>query len=148
MKENIEFEKIGRNIPYEVPEGFFENVSQKTLRLIKQRELHQKKVFVTRMVAAAASLAVLVTMAFFLSRSGVNSDRKELTAQRIESPKGSERPISENTPNESRKILSEKSNAEKPPIHSGEKIDDILSDLSEEDLLQLAALYKADPFNE
>jgi hypothetical protein len=148
MKDNIEFEKIGRNISYEVPEGFFENVSQKTLQLIKQRELRQKKVFVIRIVAAAASLAILVSITLFLSRSGVNSDKKELSEQRIESPQGSERPILENTPNESKKNLSEKSNAVKPAIHSGEKIDDILSDLSEEDLLQLAALYKADPFNE
>lgn len=148
MKDNIEFEKIGRNISYEVPEGFFEKVSQKTLQLIKQRELRQKKVFVIRIVAAAASLAILVSITLFLSRSGVNSDKKELSEQRIESPQGSERPILENTPNESKKNLSEKSNAVKPAIHSGEKIDDILSDLSEEDLLQLAALYKADPFNE
>jgi hypothetical protein len=149
MKEEIEFEKIGKNIPYEVPEGFFENISQRTLQEIKQRELRKKKVwFLTRIGAIAASLALLVSIAFFLSRQGIDKDKEELTDQkRVESPQKQEIPGKAPV---DKKIMVGKAVPEKsaPIIDQNEEIDDILPDLSEEDLLQMAALYKADPFNE
>lgn len=155
MKET-EFNKIGKNIPYEVPDGFFENISEKTLQQIKIRELRRKKVLsITRIVAVAASLTILISFAFFLSRQGNERDKggnqmSELT-NKIDSPQKLKKVIPPKALEDSKKLLVEKPVPVKTApvvIQEDERIDDILPDLSEEDLLQLAALYKADPFNE
>jgi hypothetical protein len=157
MKQEIEFEKIGKNIPYEVPEDFFDNITQKTLQEIKRREQYQKKFFLPgRIVAVAASFAILISIVFFLSHQNTRSYKTEFAEQnKIKStsepkPKFTEKILEEGKEVTLKKKAPVEKITEKPVqvIHKDEKIDDLLVDLSEEDLLQLAAIYKTDLFNE
>jgi len=155
-KENIseqqelkEFYPGGKENPFKVPADFFETITGKTLQLAKERERNSKK---TRLlwytISAAASIAALFSLSVFLQNlekmpvsNLVAQDtqlvvqqntqhasiiKKEIIERKVDSPKLKKPDIS-------------KTSADK------ELIVDVLSDLTEDELVQLAAMYKTDP---
>lgn len=67
MAEDLEDFKIGKKLPYRVPDDFFSTIPDKTLRLAKERaSLNRKKVVAFRaftLLAAAATILLFVLLA-------------------------------------------------------------------------------------
>jgi hypothetical protein len=149
MKEDTEFQEIGREIPYKVPEGFFEKISEKTLLLAKQRERKSRKIVIAlRTFAVAASFLVLALLSYFMIEkekpiitSTVGQKQTEVKAT-IRPPEVTDKQIAITG---TKKIAPEKT--VKKEIFP-EEFTDVLSELSDDELLQLASVYKSDPFIE
>lgn len=67
MEKNFDFDKIGKRMPYTVPEGFFDEMEQNIMRQagIKQAETPRRKrplmrVIITAVTSVAAAVALFV----------------------------------------------------------------------------------------
>jgi hypothetical protein len=145
--EDDEFQEIGKETTYKVPDGFFENISEKTLLKAKEREQNREKIRVLwRTVAVTATMAAMVLLGYFI----FEPDNKPATnlivqnKQPVEQPVIHEQEISKQPEvAEVKKTEPEKTNLKE---NSTEVLSDVLTDLSDEELLQLAAMIKTDPF--
>ena len=151
MQENNDFQGIGKKTPYKVPASFFENISEKTLLKAKQREQKRKKsMALWRTMAVAASVVAV----FFLGTIISDPDIKQETSPMVRDIQSVEQQLIQNEEIvkhsediEIKKAIPEKVNGSTiVEEKDSEKIGDILADLSDEELLQLAAMYKTDPF--
>jgi len=151
MKQSDEFPEIGKKLPYREPVDFFEGLSEKAFQQAKLREQNRRRSLVLwRTVAVAASISTLALLGYFMQEPEL-----------AKSPQI----VQEKQPVE-HLIMGEEEIAQKPEIRTEikkevpvkvpektiakenltEEIGDVLADLSDEELLQLAAMYKADPF--
>ena len=145
--EDNEFQGIGKKNPYKVPDGFFENISEKTLLKAKEREQnHGKSRALWRTLAVAASMAAMVLLGYFIfepdNKPATNlivQNKQPVEQQIIQKQKISKQPEVA----EVKKAVPEKTVSD---ASSTEVVGDILADLSDEELLQLAAMIKTDPF--
>ena len=150
MEPADEFRDFGKKLPYREPTGFFDQFSEKTLQQAKRREQNRKKeVVLWRTVAVAASLSALALLGYYLlePEKPVNNpivleqqpvEQPQIKNQELrKQPKVAE--IKKVTPEKIQETIAAKENYT-------EEIVDVLADLSDEELLQLAAMYKADPF--
>jgi len=146
MNKNTEFEKIGRKSIYKVPEGFFEQVSEKTLLMAKQREQnHRKMIIKLRTFAAAASLLAFALIGYFMLKLETKQIvQVKQTEVKQEVPKTAEIGT-QITLAETMKVKPVKTIAK---ATSPEELTDVLADLSDDELLEMAAVYKSDPFIE
>ena len=155
-KENIseqqqikEFYPGGQENPFKVPAGFFENITGKTLQRAKERERNSKKTRVLWFaISAAASIAALFSLSVLLQNSEKlpGSSLVVQDTQLVSQPKTQQVSISKKEIVERKvgaatvnKLNISKTSADK------ELIGDVLSDLTEDELVQLAAMYKTDP---
>jgi len=151
MNENDEFQEIGKNLPYKVPAGFFELVSEKLLLKAKQREKRRKnKIMIWRTFAVAASLAAVFFLGYFIPDHDIKLKSKPIVIENqsveqqiIQNQEITEQitvtEIGKTDPEKvSEKIIAEETDAE--------EIDDVLADLSDEELVQLVTMFKTDPF--
>jgi hypothetical protein len=141
MKEDIEFHEIGKNTPYKVPDGFFENISEKTLQRSKEREQkHRKKIVLWKSMAVAASLAAVISIGYLILDFGIKQDSKQIVQEKQQFEQQIINQKQESIP---KKIVPGK-------VITGENetegLGDVLHDLSDEELLEIAAVYNADPF--
>lgn len=152
MQENNEFPGIGKKTPYKVSDGFFEQISEKTLLKAKQREQNRRKnLILWRTMAVAASMAAVFFLGYIISGPDIKQESNQLVQnnQPVEQQIiGQKQEIAKKpTVAEIRKVepekVTEKIIAE---MNDTEVIGDVLADLSDEELLQLAAMYKIDPF--
>lgn len=165
MKEDTEFEKIGRNSPYKVPEGFFEKISERTLLKAKQREQKHRKIILTlRTFAVAASFFAIALLGYFMSESGKPEEKQIVQTKQIEEKSNEtmqpekkqiiQQPAKTNkqiaiaeitkvapVKTDTTEIISAKT---EPKEIITENLTDVLPELSDDDLLQLAAMYKSD----
>jgi len=148
MKQLDDFPGIGKKLPYREPIDFFEGLSEKTLRQAKLREQnHRRSLVLWRTVAVAASISAFALVGYFmfepeLTKSPQIVQEKQLPEQPlIEIAKQPEivAEIKKEVPEKVPEIIAAKEN-------NAEDMGDILADLSDEELMQLAAMYKADPF--
>lgn len=151
MQENNEFPGNGKKTPYKVLDGFFETISEKTLLKAKQREQSRsKRLVIWRTMAVAASLAAIVFIGYNISNPELKPqstlivlDDQPVEQQVIKNQEAAKEPkvteikkvVTEKVPEN---IIADETNAE--------EISDVLADLSDEELLQLAAMFKTDPF--
>lgn len=150
MEPIDEFRDFGKKLPYREPTGFFEQLSEKTLQQAKLGEQNRRKSFVLwRTVAVAASLSALALLGYFMfepekpelqqivQEKHLVEQPKIKNQEIIKQPEVAEikKAVPEKVPE---KIVEKESNTE--------EISDVLADLSDEELLQLAAMYKTDPF--
>jgi len=150
MEPTDEFRDFGKKLPYQEPEGFFEQLSEKALQQAKLREQNRRKSLVLwRTVAVAASLSALAILGYFMFEP-----EKPVTNQIVQEQQPVEPPqlknqaiIKQPEVAEIKKVAPEKvlEKIEEKEINT-EDIGDVLADLSDEELVQLAAMYKADPF--
>jgi hypothetical protein len=148
-KEPDEFFGIGKKLPYHEPDDFFDGFSEKMLKLSKQRNRDRNKRFLLlRSFAVAASLAAVIFLGFLIQNSDNSEEIVAVPENKVETVIISEQnkknqvlPIDESVKNDV---------AENPAseIVSTENLNDVLADLSDDELMQLAAMYKADPFSE
>lgn len=152
MQEDIKFKEIGKKTPYKVPDGFFEQVSEKTLLKAKKREQNRRKNLVLwRTMAVVASLAAIFILGYFIPRLDLKPDSNRIAQDN----QPSEQPMIQQKQQitiissvaEKKKVVPEKV-TEKPIIveNDTEDVSDVLAELSDEELLQLSVMYKTDPF--
>ena len=65
MEQNYDFSKIGKQMPYTVPDGFFDKLEENVMNEVKAQTAKTKKATVIRM-AIRASIAVAACIALFL----------------------------------------------------------------------------------
>lgn len=147
MKEDNEFPEIEKKTTYKAPDGFFDQVSEKTLWKAKQREQNRRKsLMLWRTVAVAASLSALVLLGYFMVEPGrpvanrivqeIQPKTKQINGQKNEISK-------QHIIQEIKKVIPEKTVVKE---NNMEEISDVLADLSDDELLQMVAMIKTDPF--
>ena len=72
MKRDFDFEEVGKKVPYQIPEGFFEEMQRNVLEQTKKRK--SRKSIVLRLVPViSAAAAVLVAVLFIpFHQDGLN----------------------------------------------------------------------------
>jgi hypothetical protein len=65
MEQNFDFNKIGKQMPYTVPDNFFDELEEKVMREVKAQPVKKDKTKTIRM-AIRAALAVAACLALFL----------------------------------------------------------------------------------
>ena len=65
MEQNFDFNKIGKQMPYTVPDNFFDELEEKVMREEKAQPVKKDKAKTIRM-AIRAALAVAACLALFL----------------------------------------------------------------------------------
>jgi len=147
MKEEMEFQEIGKNTPFKVPDGFFEKISEKTLQKAKLREQNSRKILIAlRTFAVAASLSAIALLAYFITGTEKTEIKQLVQNEQTEM---------KDTIHQTEAITKKITIAEikkKAPVKTTfketkpEEITDVLSEMSDDELLQLAAMYKSDLF--
>jgi len=154
MTYNSDFQEAGKKMPYSVPPGFFEGITEKTLEKVRQREkVRRKHVLIWRSMAIAASLTVLIVTGYLL----INVLPKEHIEQasqntgagpqnEVQNGKLAEvmdtLPVKEDSDNKETEINTVTG------IQDDEGINDVLSSLTNEELMELAAMLASDMFME
>lgn len=151
MNENNEFQEIGKNTSYKVPAGFFEQISGKALLKAKQRELlRRRKLVLWKTVAVAASLVAVFLLGYFIPDNHIKLESK----QTVITNQSAELPIIQNQEITKQIVVTEIGKTDPEKVSEkiiavetdAEEIGDVLADLSDDELLQLAAMFKTDPF--
>jgi hypothetical protein len=146
MDENIDFEEIGKRNIYEVPEGFFEKISETTLQKAKEREKkHRRTVVLRRIVIITVSMAAMILIGIFLPVFNRKADTK-MVAYEV-------KPVMKTAPQT--KILPAPVTEKKEirdvedqvaVVENTEKVSDVLADLTDEELSQLSGQLETDQF--
>ena len=150
MEPTDEFRDFRKKLPYQEPTGFFDQFSEKTLQQAKRRDQSRRKSLVLwRTIAVAASLSALALLGFYLfePEKPVNN-QIVLEQQPVEQPQIiNQEKVKQPEVAEIQKVAPEKvSETIVTKETNAEEIGDVLADLSDEELLQLDAMFKADPF--
>lgn len=151
MKQSDDFPGIGKKLPYREPVDFFEGLSEKTLQQAKLREQNRRRSLVLwRTMAVAASISALALLGYFMFEPKLTKSPQIVQEkQPLEQPIIKDLEIAQQPEimAEVKKVVPEKVPEQTVAKENNtEEIGDILADLSDEELLQLAAMYKADPF--
>lgn len=152
MEPIDEFKGIGKRLPYKAPDDFFEHAALKTLQEAKRRERESRKtIYLLRSVAVAASLAAIGFAGYFM----LNRDALPETQIVVQDGKHEVRPaIEKEVVQPSADTLPAKESITPEKVEQqavakeepNENMDELLADLTDEELLQMAALIKSDPF--
>lgn len=150
MKQQDEFPGIGKKLPYREPVDFFEGLSEKTLQQAKLREqLRRKSLVLWRTVVVAASVSGLALLGYFMPEpekpeiQQIVQEKLPVEQPQIINQEKAKHPEVAEIPKTATEKVPETIDAKETAV---EEIADVLADLSDEELLQLAAMYKADPF--
>lgn len=148
MEPTDEFRNFGKKLPYQEPAGFFDQLSEKTLQQAKRREQSRRKTVVLwRTMAVAALLSGLALLGYFMFEpdrpvtNQIVQEKHPVEQQIIQKQEIAKQP----------EIVAEVKKATVPEKvigmeNNAEEIGDVLADLSDDELLQLASMYKADLF--
>ena len=150
MEPTDEFRDFGKKLPYQEPTGFFDQFSEKTLQQAKRREQSRRKSLVLwRTIAVAASLSALALLGYFKfePEKSLNNqivlEQQPVEQSSVKNQEIIKQPevlkIGESVPEKApEKFVAEENNSE--------EVGDVLADLTDEELMQLAAIYQADLF--
>jgi hypothetical protein len=153
MQDHDEFQLIGKKIPFEVPSGFFESFSENTLKRVITREHIHKRNNIRRLIlSVAASIALLFYVGLHFNQNSEAIKDNDLIVDRSQPINQSPTQIIGETPKQ-RKIrglnivVPEKINEKELKTQEiNEVLKDVLSDLTDDDLQQIAIRYKTDAF--
>jgi len=141
----------GKRIPYETPDKFFDKFPEKVLFAAKQRERKARlQIYLWRPVAVAASLVLFALIGYFITRTNklieshpvvqkTHMEELKPIAKGEVSQQSELAQVKEAIPDKEAELVVEKTD-------STEKIDEILAGLTDDELYQLAARIKTDPF--
>jgi hypothetical protein len=149
MTEDREFQLYGKEIPYKVPNDFFKTIPEKTLLLARERDKNRRKNrIIWSTVAVAASLAAVFALDFLVQEDQMKPESVQTTLETQTTP-GSYLPFEQKIIHQS----SGKETKEMIPVGApasrmseNELLSDVLADLTDEELQQMTAMIKTDPF--
>ncbi|MEJ8801866.1 hypothetical protein [Pontibacter sp. H249] len=166
MKEDFDFNRVGKRMPYKVPPDFFEQVTQSTLAEAERRGNKHKQpvLFVWRAMAVAASLAILLTVGYFVYTANKAYEPAIATTETgqqqnapviVEQPTNEVKEETETAPAKpEEQTLAAITKPEDPSIKPRtnqltnskmpETLDDVLATISDEELMLLAAVAETD----
>ena len=75
MKNISDFDQLGKNTPFKIPDDFFEKITLKTLDEAKRRPLKSLSHKIKITLSIAASFLILIVGGFFISRN-INDSKK------------------------------------------------------------------------
>lgn len=145
MDDASGFPQFGKRLPYDVPSAFFDEFSAKTLVIAKQKAHSRHAVKLWRL-GVAASILIVAFLSFLVAENNkkvIVAEVKQDTISDIQEQKQIEQPIAR-TELKKKEIL--QSESKKSELK--ESVNDILADLTDEELGQLDAMMKTDPFME
>lgn len=164
MKTESEFQEIGKKMPYSVPDGFFDRITEKTLEEARSRaKISSKTLVLWRTMAVAASIATLFTVGYLLFTP---SPEKQTEQAFLEEPVIIQPEVHEPEPEVTSDLQPEKKNNSQKTVDAETKnlsdqseeineagiyeaeINAVLSSLTNDELLQLATMYNTDIFLE
>jgi hypothetical protein len=165
MKEDFDFKNIGKRMPYEVPDDFFEEVSDRALVEYERRKVRKaKQVHLKTWISAVAVVVVLaggVWFAFYQNR-GLDSplayeqaakDSSVATTFTVKDRRTGKVPqkqvvfsSKQNKVSQSGKVTQKQTSSSKN--EKAETLDDALKSLSKEELEQLNTFSENDFINE
>lgn len=149
MKDG-QFAEIGKKIPYRVPDGFFDTITAQTLARIKtSKKQRRKKVILWATLSLAASFALLIMLQIPVSSENDVTETIGNMANLSGNTDGdgvSLPAMTTDTPAEKNNQLKDIATGEMKEDVPGESkpLAELLSSLSDEELLQLAARFKND----
>ena len=148
MKEDNEFQEIGKKTPYQVPDGFFETLSEKTLQMARLRvQSHKKSMVLWRTVAVAASLTGIALAGYFALDMDTTGTKIMTVQEKRPDSIQAIRPIQEFAkPHMVAEMHRAKAAKNIEKGNNTEGVNEVIADLSDEELIQLAAMYKTDLF--
>lgn len=141
-------------MPYSVPDGFFDRITEKTLVEARLREKARRKhIIIWRSMAIAASLTALIAIGYLL----INLLQPGKTGQAVQNmTSGLQeevineefREVKDSMPvkNDYADKITESKSTNRSMDDEG--INDVLTSLTDEELLELAAIFKSDMFIE
>jgi hypothetical protein len=152
MEKEFDFAAYAKSNPYQVPDGFFDNLPEQTLLLAKKRATaHKRFTLVTvASISAAASVALLVAWPYLTNPQPNTNGSMALngnepsTIQVVDTAKTEKTTIKPDTVKVAPKAVTSKkvSETEKAPTKATapkkESLDDLLAELSLDELKQLA----------
>lgn len=147
MEDFFDFEKIGKEVPYKVPDGFFEQNPERTLQKARQRtQDRRKRLILWRSVAltAAAVVLLLLYLPHHQPKPKTGSVAQKTAVPEQPSVRMPEQTLTRTAPITVSKKPALKEDTGK--MNSGENIEDVLNDLSDEELLDLEAMNSTDPY--
>ena len=151
MTEKEDFLGYGKETPYAVLDGFFDTIAEKTLLLAKQKEpFRAKNRMLWQTIAAAASLAALFFIGY-QTEFRHDAIESQLIAQDSQLQTNSKAAKEIEISNQINAIKQSKHEIAKVPLAKPagtaitEAVSDVLADFTDEELQQMAALYKSDP---
>jgi hypothetical protein len=151
-----EFQKIGKKMPYSVPDGFFEKITAVTLEKAQRRDrTDRKRIILLRWLAAAA---VFTGIAFTVIRllntpEEIASPKVAVTPLEIQAQEGIIKPgsqtltINEVTADQENQVFRKSAEFVKS-VDNEESVDELLASIPDEELLEWATLMQNDPFSE
>lgn len=152
MNYDSEFKEIGKKMPYSVPDGYFDGITETTLDKIRHRDkIRRKKILIWRSMAIAASLTALITTAYLLINF-LQPEKTRQAAQNIIAKPQTEiqnevsGQVKESLPGEGydddKQIEIKTVNGTMEEVG----IADLLTSITGEELLELAAMLNSDMF--
>lgn len=154
MNLDSEFREIGKRMPYKVPDGFFENITEKTLEEARRREKTRKKyIVIWRSMAAAASLTALIVAGYLLFNLPPQMNTRQTARDVISEFQNAD--TNKEAIKEMKSLPSDKETGDnESELIAGngsadeEGINDFLTSLTNDELIELAAMYESDIFIE
>jgi hypothetical protein len=153
MEKNQEFEHIGKATPYKVPADFFQNISEKTLLKARQREQHgRKRRILLRTVFAVASLAAVLFLSIYYIHLPDSKPEANVLTMEARTEQKEVLQTAKDLPVETLEKETINSVHLRTPATNvretvkSEGITEVLADMSDEDLMQMVAMFKTDPF--
>lgn len=173
MEDNFDFDKVGKRMPYKVPQDFFDKITENTLAEAERRTAVKKKpdVFFWRALSVAASLAILLTIGYFVYTGNSAADKPiaatepkatqsipadepdEVMQPKVQLPADTQtapadfnqhdKPALATAPESAGKAKG-KANQQKAEAAAPETLDDVLESMSDEELMLLAAVAETD----
>lgn len=149
-----EFQNIGKKMPYQVPEGFFDHITGDTLAEARRRGKSRKyRVLLWSSLAVAASLGAIL----FLVSLFAPGTRENLPSPIVQSAPGAPSAREKAIPADTDLKVTGKSDTEQQirprgreqnQVSENESIESILASIDDEELTAWVQSLKNDPFTE
>jgi len=153
MNQEPEFPQIGKRMTYKVPEGFFERITEKTLKEAGRREQMRHRTLLFRRLSGIAALFILLVTAGFWFINRIHQPEQTVSQLR------EERKVDQPSPEISNPVETEDTSVQSPATlflpdssyleeFGEEPLDVVLAALTDEELILLATQNEADIFME
>lgn len=146
--EEFEFLRVGKEMPYKVPEGFFEAMPERTLQKAKARNNNrQRRIFFTSGFVVFAAAAAILAFVFLMPNREIEQETG-LASVVTNIDITSTNSVNTVQPIKNKELANTTSVKESAAVPEEENLEDILKNLSDEDLSELLAEYRADDLEE